>query len=127
LRHLRFRAQVRYRTQVVSVRGSRERAWIELSHFLENGLCFVLVGEWAEPQTVAWTPILHARYLIHLRVLAAGNALVGQRDWRGRGAEIDHEGSWTTEAGRLRQRREQVVNAQVPNFPGQWRICHVFP
>jgi hypothetical protein len=127
LRRLRFPAQVRYRSQVVGVRGGRESAWVELSHCLEHGLCFVLVGEWTEPQAVAWTPILHALYLIQLRVLAAGDALVGQSDWRGRGAEIDHEGPWTTEAGRFRQRREQVVNAQVPNFPGQWRICHDFP
>jgi hypothetical protein len=59
LRHLRFRAQVRYRSQIVGVRGSRESARIEFSHFFENGLCFVLVGEWPEPQAVAWTPILH--------------------------------------------------------------------
>ncbi len=121
--HTQLRAQSRYRPQIVGVRSGRQSAGIDVSHYLQDGVRFVFTAEWTEPQAIARASILRTLQLIHMRPLTAGDTLCGHIDRRGRRAEIDHKGSWTTEAGHFRQGREQVVNGEVPNFPGHWRIC----
>jgi hypothetical protein len=76
------------------------------------------LGEWTEPQSITHASILGAFNLIHMRVLTARDAIVGQADRRARCAQIDDEGPRATEAHGFRQWREQVINAQLPNFPG---------
>jgi hypothetical protein len=117
LQFLRFRLRSRYRAQVLGVRGCRQSARIGVSHLHENGVRLVLTGEWTEPQAITHAPILGAFDLIHMRVLTARDAIVGQAHRRARCAQIDHEGPGATKAHGFRQRREQV-NAESPYFPG---------
>jgi hypothetical protein len=117
LQLLRFRLCGRYHAQVLSVRGCRQSARIDVSHFHEDGVRLVLMGEWTEPQAIPHASILGAFDLIHVCVLTAGDAIVGQAHRRARCAQIDHEGPGATEGHAIRQRREQV-DAQLPNFPG---------
>jgi hypothetical protein len=65
--------------------------------------------------------ILGALNLVHERAFATGDRL-RLTNRRGRCAQVDHEGTRAPEARRFAHRLEQVIDAQVPNFPGQWRI-----
>jgi hypothetical protein len=122
LQGLGLRLHGRNRAQIV-IGGCRgQRTGIDLSYRREDGICYVLVGEWAEPQTITSPAVFAALNLIHLRVFTAGDGFRGYANRRRRYAEIDHEGSGAAEARCLRQRREQVIDAQVPNVSVQWRI-----
>jgi hypothetical protein len=98
--------------KVVRLGGSGQGARINLAHFSENRIGLVFSQERAEAQAVARTSIFSALYLIDVGGRGEFGKLLRRRsDRRGRCAQIDHEGSGATEAWRLLQRLQQVLDA----------------
>jgi hypothetical protein len=62
-----------------------------------------------------------------MRVTTSGERVCGNADRRRRRTEVDDERPLTAETRRFLDWLEQIVNAQVPDLAGHWRIyrrCH---
>jgi hypothetical protein len=73
----------------------------------------VLTNEGTEPKAITHTAILDALNSVRVSLLAAPNVVDRQADRRTRCAEIDDKRARAAQSDRARQRREELVNANV--------------
>jgi hypothetical protein len=114
--------QRRDRPQIIGFGSGRQRARIHLAYGHEHRIRLVFGQEGTEPQSITRAPILGALNLIHERAGRRVECLGRLAQGSAGRAQVDDEGSGPSQAGRLGHRREQIVDAEMPNFTGKWSI-----
>jgi hypothetical protein len=120
---LRLDLQSGNRFQIVRFGGCRQRARVDVPHFGENRIRLILRNKRAEPQAIAQSSVFGALDLVDVEVRRIGDGLDRLTDRGGGCTQIDHEGAVAAEPRRFRQGLEQIVDAQMPYFTRQRRIC----